>query len=259
MRRHRSFFLPLVILISSVPIGAASPADESSALLDRFTEALGGLESIRALETVRKTGIYVYNGLEHPVVVVQKRGVGCREDIEGLSMWGTENVAGMTAIRAFDGNNAWTGSRTEDLETMAMPEAEAVGFILDADIEGSLLGHVAKGNAVDVVGPTKVEGVAAVQIAVTHPNGTVEQWYLDAATHLPLMKTTEVPDSEYKAAMTWYFDDYRDVAGVQMPFYIVVEERLFTREYIFDSIETNVAVEEGIFSKPQGTEVEPES
>ena len=132
MRRYRSFLLSLVVLTGSVSISAASPADESSVLLDRFTEALGGLESVRAIDTVLKTGIYVYNGLEHPVVVVQKRGVGCREDIEGLSMWGTENVAGATAIRAFDGSNAWTGRRTENLETMAMPEAEAVGFILDA-------------------------------------------------------------------------------------------------------------------------------
>ena len=35
-----------------------------------------------------------------------------------------------------------------------------------------------------------------------------------------------------------------------MPFYVLVEEKLFSREYLFDDIEANVAVVDGFFSPP---------
>jgi hypothetical protein len=37
----------------------------------------------------------------------------------------------------------------------------------------------------------------------------------------------------------------------------LVEEFLFSREYLFDSIEVNVAIETGLFTQPEGTQVEP--
>jgi hypothetical protein len=138
-----------------------------------------------------------------------------------------------------------------------MPEGEAVGFILDSDIESSLVDYAAKDNTVEVIGATSVEGTPAMQINVTLASGTTEQWYLDSSSLLPIMKTTDVPDGEFKAAMTWYFDDYRTVAGVQMPFYVMVEELLFSREYLFDSIEVNLPTEVGLFTQPEGTQVKP--
>ena len=43
---------------------------------------------------------------------------------------------------------------------------------------------------------------------------------------------------------------------MKLPFYVQVEERLFAREYIFDEIEANVAVDDGLFNQPAGTAVE---
>lgn len=249
--------LVLGLSLSVVPVLAA--ADEVAQIVERYTEAIGGLDSIRALETLRKTGVYVYNGLEHPLVIVQKRDRGCREEIEGLSMWGTVNEAGKLVIRAYDGRNAWVGSQDEELRTMSMPEGEAMGFVLDADVESALVDFGRKGNRVELVGPAEVDGVAAVQLAVTHRDGTVEQWYLDVESSLPMMKAVAAPDGDFKAAQTWFFDDYRPVAGVRLPFYVQVEERLFSREYIFDQIEANVAVDNEVFVQPEGTQVSEES
>ena len=92
-----------------------------------------------------------------------------------------------------------------------------------------------------------------MRLEVTHADGTAEDWYLDRNRHLPLKRTTEAPEGEFKAALTWYFDDYREVAGVQMPFYVLVEELLFAREYLFDDIEAGVEVPEGYFTQPEGT------
>ena len=251
----------LALALLSILVGAAARAEGETVddVIRLYLEAIGGREAIEALETVRKTGTYVYNGLEHPVVLIQKRDAGCREEIEGLTQWGTATEAGKRVIRAWDGENAWVGSQTEGLETATMPEAEAAGFVLDAAIAGSLVDWQQKGNAVELVGDTEVESIAVIEIAVEHADGTSEAWYLDRQTYLPVMRSTEVPDREFKAAMTWFFDDYRGVAGVQMPYYIQVEERLFTREYIFDTIEANILVNDDLFDQPDGSAVEPDS
>jgi 16S rRNA (guanine527-N7)-methyltransferase len=45
----------------------------------------------------------------------------------------------------------------------------------------------------------------------------------------------------------------RPVAGVMLPFWVYVEEPLFNREYIFDTIEANVAIDDELFSPPPGS------
>jgi hypothetical protein len=246
-RLHPAF---CAIILGLVCAGSPAPAQEVDEIVARYVAALGGIEKIHGLHSLRKTGTYVYNGLEHPVVVIQERDAGCREEIDGLSEWGTSIEPGEKVVRAWDGRNAWVGRLADALEARPMPEGEAAGFILDADIESSLVEWAQKGGQVTVVGATEVEGVAVVQLAVTRRDGAVEQWYLDRDTSLPVMKATEVPEGEFKAAMTWYFDDYREVSGVRMPFYVLIEEKLFTREYLFDEIEANVAVADGFFSPP---------
>ncbi len=211
---------------------------------------MGGIERIRAIQSLRKSGTYVYNGLEHPIEVVQERGQGYREEIVGLSQWGTRNDTGETVIRAWDGRTAWVATSAEEAEATPMPEGEAAGFVLDAEVDGSLVDWSQKGHRVTLVGLGEVEGVAAVELAVARRDGAVEHWHLDRATFLPIKKTTEVAEGEFKAAMTWYFDDYREVAGVRMPFYVLIEEKIFAREYLFDEMETNATVVEGFFSPP---------
>ena len=241
------------------PAAAQPTGSEASAVLARYVEAIGGLDALRAIETLRKTGTYVYNGLEHPVTVVQKRGAGCREEIDGLTTWGTSTEMGRRVIRAWDGAHAGGGDQAEELRTDAMPEVEAVGFVLDATLETGLVDAEAKGHGVELVGPAEIDGVAAVHLRLTRPDGPTEEWYLDAATHLPIHRAVAAPEGEYKAALTWYFDDYREVAGVRMPFYVLIEERLFSREYLFDEIVANVPVEAEAFVQPAGKQVEADA
>jgi outer membrane lipoprotein-sorting protein len=258
----RTKALSIVVALALATLSTTVRAEEIRSvdeIVSRYTEALGGLEKVRALESVRKTGTYVYNGLEHPVEIVQARGSRCREEIVGLTQWGTRNESGAKVIRATDGETAWVGSHSDALRTEPMPEDEATGFRLDADLEGPLVDYGEKGHRVELVGPAEVEGADVLHLTVTLAGGEVQQWYLDRGTFLPVMRSMEVGPRDYKAAQTWFFDDYREVGGVKMPFYAQIEEKLFTREYIFDAIEANVAVEDTVFIRPEGAQVEEES
>ena len=57
---------------------------------------------------------------------------------------------------------------------------------------------------------------------------------------------------EYELPRAWQYDDYREVDGVMLPFWVYVEERIFAREYIFETIEVNVAIDDALFEPPEG-------
>ena len=253
MRRNvaaATAILPLCAQLFTAVPGRAAEDTGVETIVARHVEALGGAASLAAIRSLRKVGTYVYNGLEHPLVLTQKRGGLCREEIDGLTAWGTNNRAPGTVIRAYDGATAWEEGVEEAGKVAPMPEAEAVGFIQDADFEGALVGYAEKGHRVALVGPEEIDGVPVLHLEVTQRDGGRQQWYLDRESLLPVKKSMEVGASEYKAAMTWYFDDYREVAGVQMPFYVLIEERLFSREYLFDTVEVNPPVADELFAPP---------
>jgi len=259
MKRVVTLSLACALTCLGSPAGAQEPGQAADLVVDRYVKALGGLDKIRAIDSMRKTGIYVYNGLEHPLVRIEERGGRCREEIVGLSMYGTSNDSEETIIRAYDGENAWVGTRAAQLETAAMPEEQAAGFLADADLEAPLVGYQAKGHSLELVGPTEVEGIPVIELTLTLADGSAQKWYLDADTHLPVMMAAAEKPEGFLAAQTWFYDDYREVAGVQMPFYVQVEEKLFAREYLLDSIEVNVEVSSSVFAEPEGTRAEAES
>lgn len=263
MKRTLLLSLALSYVLGCAPSDPSpdDQADDQAAadqVVERYVEALGGLDNIRAVESTRKTGTYVYNGLEHPLVRVEKHGGRCREEIVGLSMYGTTNNSGETIIRASDGESTWVGTLSAELETAAMPAEEADGFVADADLEGPLVGYQEKGHRLELVGPTEIEGIPAIELFLTLADGSAQKWYLDAETHLPVMKAAAEKPEGFLAAQTWFFDDYREVAGIRMPFYVQVEESLFAREYLLDQIEVNPDLDDSLFVEPEGTRTEGE-
>jgi len=90
-------------------------------------------------------------------------------------------------------------------------------------------------------------------------SGLEQIWFLDVETFLVLRKEMagEEMERDMERPRAWYFDDYRPVGGVQIPHWVFVEEPLFSREYIFESIEANVPLEDAVFEPPPGASMSP--
>ena len=67
----------------------------------------------------------------------------------------------------------------------------------------------------------------------------------------------EESERDLERPRAWFYDDYRPVNGVLMPFWVYVEEPLFSREYVLESIEVNVPVDDSIFEPPPGANQSP--
>ncbi len=62
----------------------------------------------------------------------------------------------------------------------------------------------------------------------------------------------EEGERDLERPRAWYYDDYRPVNGVLMPYWVYVEEPLFSREYVFEAIEANVPIDDAVFEPPPG-------
>jgi len=229
---------------------ASRPTVET--VLAKVREALGG-EHLEGLRSFRKRGIYVLNGLEHPLSIHQLRPGKIRWEVEGLHRYGAEILPGKRVIRAVDGERAWTVIEERSPVVQELDGEEASALMAAADPWPPLVDLERRGYRVELVGREQGEGGDLYHLRVTFPGasgagGRVEHWYVDAETHLPRRRATEA--GEDGEGRSWLYDDYREVGGIRVPFHTILEGGIFAPEEILETVEVNVDMSEAIFRAP---------
>src|SRR6266446_694644 len=133
---------------STKPASANPSVDE---LIAKNIEAHGGLEKIKAVQSIRMTGkMTMGQGMEAPMVLEMKRPKAMRMEF---------TVQGMTVIQAYDGKTGWAvkpfgGKKDpEPMNSEDLQEADE-----NADIDGPLVDYKSKGYTVELIDKEKVEG-----------------------------------------------------------------------------------------------------
>ena len=89
-----------------------------------------------------------------------------------------------------------------------------------------LLHATDRGLEVEVVGPTEVEGIPALELRVSLPSGAEERWFLDRESFLEIAVDSQVhayPQSGEAMRQRAFFDDFREVDGLVIPFRVDYE------------------------------------
>lgn len=234
-----TFFIGLALATPA----AAQTVDE---IVAKHIEALGGIEKLRAVKTVRMTGkMTVGPGIEAPIVMELKRPNAMRLDI---------TVQGMVGSQAYDGTKGWNlmpfaGSKVP--QEMAADEVKLAQE--QADIDGPLVDYKAKGSTIELQGKEKVEGSDAYKLKVTLKNGDVRTIYIDAEHYLQIkdeakrmIRGTEV-DSET------IMGDYKDVGGLMLPHSIDSGQKgnPQRQKLTIEKIEINVPIDDTRFKMPE--------
>ena len=248
----RRFVLLAAVAIAALPARALT-ADE---LIAKNIEARGGLDKIKAIETLRIEGTRTGGGgggrggggAETPFVEIRKRPDRIRSE---------STTQGLTMIRAYDGTEGWTvqpfGGR-KDPEKLSADAARDLSY--QAEIDGPLVDAAAKGNKVEYLGTEDVDGTEAHKLKVTRPAGDVEYVFLDPDYFLEIRRVAQRRVRGATIETETDLGAYEKVNGVYFPFSVQSGRRGATekgQKTTVTKIEANVAVDEAIFRFPGGS------
>jgi hypothetical protein len=250
----RKSLIALVILALPVSLAmaqTAAPAKPAPGtpsvdeLIARNIEARGGMEKMKAVQTIRMTGkMTMGQGMEAPMMMEMKRPKAMRMEF---------TFQGMTGIQAYDGKAGWQvmpfGGK-KDPEPMSAEDLQEADE--NADIDGPLVDYKSKGYTVALVDKEKVEGSDAWKLKVDMKNGTVRYVYLDADTMLEIKNEGKrmIRGSEVEFEST--IGDYKEVGGLMIPYSIEMGAKGHPEKQniIIDKVELNPKLEDARYKMP---------
>lgn len=100
---------------------------------------------------------------------------------------------------------------------LRMSPGERKDFVANADFDGPLMDHAAKGYSVDYAGTDVIEGRPADKLLVMSPQDDVLFLWVDARTSEVVKRSVFRIVREQRLTMDTYFGDFREVAGTLQP------------------------------------------
>ena len=237
------FSLKTRIVLVSLLVAAAAGAETADDVIAKFVTARGGMEKIKAIQSLDMTIKANQQGVEFPGKLEWKR-----PDKMRLEM----TIQGKTMVQAYDGKTAWTvmpilGS--PDPQVMSADDAKDV--IEQADMDGPLVDYKAKGNTVELVGKEDVDGSPAWKLKLTLKNGDISYVYIDTETGLGVKETSKRKQQGSEIEIDSYLTNFKPVEGVLFPFSI--ENKVAGKsmgQFTIDSVKANVPMEDKSFLMP---------
>ena len=216
------------------------------ALVAKNIEAKGGLEALRAIQSLRLNGKMLVNEgqVELTYSETKKRPGEIRTEI---------TLQGMTAVQAYDGKEGWKISPfrgRKDPEKMSTDDAKSL--VEDAEIGGPLVDWEAKGSKVEYLGPEDVDGTLAHKLKVVRKNGDVSYVYLDPDYFLEIRILTQRIEQGAQVEVETDLGDYEKINGVFFPFSIESGPKGAPdkQKIIIEKAEANAPVDDAEFKFP---------
>jgi outer membrane lipoprotein-sorting protein len=230
---------------------ALFPASASAQTVDDIVamnlKSKGGLEKIRATETVRMTGSVIARDprgeeLKANMMIVAKRPNLMRRET---------TFNGEPVIAAFDGKTFWMARGA--MPAQELPGPQAAYAMQDAEFDSVFVDYKAKGYKIDLAGKATVAGKPVYHLKVTKKTGPVQDFFLDAETGLETTISVRVvvPDRDAITFVT-EMSDYRDVDGRQIPFKTrQLQNNVAVSTVTLEKVEFNVPAADALFRMPR--------
>jgi hypothetical protein len=242
----------IVLFVSCLGFSAyGQTADE---LIQKNTEAKGGIEKMKAIKTVRITGKLTGGG--------GFTATTGQDNIRPNLVRETFSLQGMTSVQAYDGTHGWQiqpfgGHKDPEL----MGEDDLRDLLFDADFDGPLVDYKEKGNTVEYLGHDVVDGDDALRMKVTQKDGDIIYYYLDPDTYLEIRKEIQEFIRGSVRETVIELGSYKPVAGVMYPFSIAQGSKSNpgAQTTTVEKIEVNLPIEASEFALPASLKQAPQA
>jgi hypothetical protein len=247
--RHGGALLLAGLLAVSALVAAALPPAAVAQTLDEILanhyKARGGLEKIKALQSVRMTGKMILPmGMEAPVTMEMKRPMMMRMDF---------SLQGLTGTQAYDGKAGWQvmpfGGKS-DPEPMSADDLKE--YEEQADMDGLLVDWKSKGHTVELVGKETVEGADAYKLKITMKSGDVRYSYIESESWLEIRNEGKRKHMGGEVETEATFGDFKPVEGLVFPFSVEVGAHVGDQKQkiVIEKVELNPAIDAARFKMP---------
>lgn len=231
------------LLPSALPAAPQPPTPATPTLaevLARSLSARGGGAKVHAVMTRREVGTLALGaGNEWPFVVEHKRPRSFRMELE---------LQGAPLVRIYDGAHGWQ-KQPQGAAPEPLAGDDLRNIFNEADFDNSLVDTATKGKA-ELLGKETMGGHDAYRVRVTLLSGDVFDYWIDAASYLPLHWEGSRLISGKPVVFESDFSDYRDAGGVKYAFQIesYIKGSAQKQKITFNKIEVNPPLDDARFT-----------
>ena len=221
------------------------PSPTADQILDKYIQALGGAERLAAITSLSAKG--TYSGFDTdlgkvPVEVFAKS--------PGQSTTIVHRSEKAQNITTFDGHNGWIAMTNTILPVKSLTGGELDGAQLDAEM--FFPAGIKKYLHDFRVGfpPTSIDDHLVQVVQATAPGGTRVKLFFDSKSGLlvRVARFAETPLGFNPSQMD--YSDYRDLAGVKVPFHWTLTWTDGRSEFEMTNVQTNVPLDAAKFGEP---------
>lgn len=210
-------------------------ADE---IVQNYIAALGGVSAISKLNSIAEKGNFQAGGREFPVEIFKKS---------------PDHIATIThfpngdSIATFDGNSGWSSFPGHPLRPMTSADIDASRWDADLHLSLDLTKRVGE---LKVERSVKVGDQDALMLSARRPGEPPVELYFDTQTSLliRLVRYAESPLGRNPTQID--YSDYRDVAGVKIPFQWTSATPTGRFLIHLESAQPNIAIPNDQFQRP---------
>jgi len=236
-------WIGFVVVACAALAPGAVPARAATAeeVIAKHVEARGGREAWEGIKTMKLTGEFTAFSKIKPFTLYRTRDNRYYMD---------HHLGDKLVVIGYDGEKAWWDNRWFKEGAQEIKAADLAVLMREIEFVTPLFDYVERGFEAKLLGEVEVEGIPAIGIELTRSDESKETWYLDPATYLEIARDS--PGSDFGRPMeqrTW-FDDFREVDGVMIPFFS--ESQWYTRDRVMrvEHVETNVEIDDELFRMP---------
>jgi hypothetical protein len=244
------YLRPVFVFVIGAALLSAAAESEKTPTLDELVakniEAKGGIQALRALQSLKLTGKVLVNEGKVQFAYTETKKQPGRIRSEAT-------LQGLTEIEASDGKEGWKISPFQGRKDPERMSADDVKPLIEqAEIDGPLVDWKEKGSTLEYVGREDVDGTSAYKIKVVRKNGDVESVFLDPDHFLEIRTLTQRVRHGAQEEVEKDIGDYEKIAGVFIPFSIEEGNKgdPDKQKTVIERAEANVQVDDAIFKFP---------
>ena len=232
MKMVKTLFIAMMALIS---VGAsAQTVDE---IVAKYVEVMGGKAKIATLKSVKMTGSMNSNGADVGITISKMQDVGMRVDVE---------VMGAANYQVVNNKSGWVYFPVMGMiEPKEMEGDQYKSGAAQMDVQGALFNYKEKGSVIEYLGKEMVNGAEAYKLKVTNKKGYASTHFIDIKSNRYVKSLSKMSANGKEMEVETTFSDFKQNGdGYWFPYTVTNSQGTIN----FDKIETNMALNESIFS-----------